>query len=164
MTISRLFWFRRWPAGEALTEMLHERVRRDYWGYADESFSPEELIGEPIRASAPRRLSGPARSHRKADVVRSFEHDCRHGGRADRSRWRCGRGLRFPASIWSPEAYYFGVAKVEHDQVLDYAARKNIPVAEAELYPAKRGGDPNRGRKKRAWKLKIVLFIPHATV
>ena len=40
---------------EAFAERLHERVRREFWGYAaDEAFTPEELIGEPYRGSAPR--------------------------------------------------------------------------------------------------------------
>ena len=38
---------------EAFAERLHERVRREFWGYApDEAFAPEELIGEPYGASA----------------------------------------------------------------------------------------------------------------
>ena len=38
--------------------------------------------------------------------------------------------------IGHPEAYYFGVAKVEHDQVLDYAERKGMPLRDAERWLA----------------------------
>ena len=47
----------------------------------------------------------------------------------------CGRARRSPASISShPESYYFGVAKVERDQVEDYARRKGMPVGEVERW------------------------------
>ena len=47
----------------------------------------------------------------------------------------CGRARRSPGSISShPESYYFGVAKVERDQVEDYASRKGMTVAEVERW------------------------------
>lgn len=47
---------------------------------------------------------------------------------------RCGPARRFRASISAIESYYFGVAKVERDQVLDYARRKDMPVTEVERW------------------------------
>ena len=48
---------------------------------------------------------------------------------------RCGRDHPYRGFIWrTPESYYFGVAKVERDQVEDYAERKAMPVRDVERW------------------------------
>ena len=56
---------------EAFAERMHERVRREFWGYApDEALAPDELIGEPYRGIRPAPgYPGPARPHREGDAV-----------------------------------------------------------------------------------------------
>ncbi len=56
---------------EAFAELMHENVRKDYWGYApDEALAPDELIGEPVsRHPSGTRLSGAAGSHGKGNAV-----------------------------------------------------------------------------------------------
>jgi len=55
---------------EAFAERLHQRVRREFWGYAaDEKLSAAELIAKPTAASVRARLSGLPRSHRKRGTV-----------------------------------------------------------------------------------------------
>ena len=57
---------------EALAEYMHARVRRELWGYApDESFTPQELIGEPYRGIRPAPgLSGATRPQREGHDLR----------------------------------------------------------------------------------------------
>lgn len=55
---------------EAFAELMHERVRKEFWAYApDEAFTPEELISEPYKGIRRRGLSGPARSYGKDHLV-----------------------------------------------------------------------------------------------
>ena len=58
---------------EAFAERLHERVRKEFWGYApDEAFTPADLIAESYqRHPAGARLSGAARPHREGDAVQA---------------------------------------------------------------------------------------------
>ncbi len=122
---------------EALTEMLHERVRRDYWGYADESFSPEELIGEPYQGIRPAPGYPAQPDHtEKQTLFDLLDATAATGVELTESMAMWPGASVSGLYLGHPEAYYFGVAKVEHDQVLDYAARKNIPVAEAERWLA----------------------------
>ena len=55
---------------EAFAEHMHERVRKEFWGYCNgESFSNEELISEAYRDKTSARLSGLSRSFRKRDFI-----------------------------------------------------------------------------------------------
>jgi 5-methyltetrahydrofolate--homocysteine methyltransferase len=119
---------------EALAEHTHERVRRELWGYAaDESFTPDELIGEPYRGirPAPGYPAQPDHSE-KTTIFELLD-----------AEQRIGVGLTESYSMWPgssvsglyfahPEARYFAVGRVQRDQVHDYAERKGITVAEAE--------------------------------
>jgi 5-methyltetrahydrofolate--homocysteine methyltransferase len=117
--------------------MLHERVRRDYWGYADESFSPEELIGEPYQGIRPAPGYPAQPDHtEKQTLFDLLDATAATGVELTESMAMWPGASVSGLYLGHPEAYYFGVAKVEHDQVLDYAARKNIPVAEAERWLA----------------------------
>ena len=57
---------------EAFAERMHQRVRKEFWGYApDETLAAEDLILEKIRRHpSGAGLSGPARSYREGDAVR----------------------------------------------------------------------------------------------
>ena len=123
---------------EALAEFMHMRVRREFWGYApDEPLAPEELIGESYRGirPAPGYPAEPDHSEKRT-LFRLLEAATRVGVNLTES---CAM---WPASSVSglyfahPQAHYFGVAKVERDQVEDYAARKGLSVVEAERWLA----------------------------
>ncbi|MFC0340715.1 methionine synthase [Paracoccus niistensis] len=123
---------------EALAEMVHERVRRDFWGYAaDEGFSPEELIAEPYRGIRPAPGYPAQPDHTEKETL-----FCLLDATAATGVELTESMAMWPGSSVSglylahPEAYYFGVAKVEADQVADYAARKGMTVAEAERWLA----------------------------
>ena len=121
---------------EALAEAMHARVRRELWGYApDEAFTPEELIGEPYKGIRPAPGYPAQPDHtEKATLFRLLDAERAIGVRLTESY------AMWPASsvsglyIAHPEAHYFGVAKVERDQVEDYAARKGMGFAEVERW------------------------------
>ena len=123
---------------EAFAEAMHARVRRELWGYApDEAFPPEELIAEPYRGIRPAPGYPAQPDHtEKATLFRLLDAERAIGVTLTESF------AMWPASsvsglyIAHPEAHYFGVAKVERDQVEDYAARKGMAVAEVERWLA----------------------------
>ena len=109
---------------EALAECMHARVRRELWGYApDESFTPQELIGEPYRGIRP--APGYPAQPDHSEKVTIFEL-------LDAER-RIGVSLTESYAMWPgssvsglyfahPDAKYFAVGRVQRDQVEDYAA------------------------------------------
>ncbi len=121
---------------EAMAELLHQRVRRDYWGYAaDESFAPEELIGEPYRGIRPAPGYPAQPDHtEKLTLFRLLDAEAATGVTLTESMAMWPGSSVSGLYIGHPDAYYFGVAKVERDQVQDYAARKGMTMAEAERW------------------------------
>ena len=121
---------------EAFAEAMHARVRRELWGYApDEAFAPEDLAAEPYAGIRPAPGYPAQPDHtEKATLFRLLDAERRIGVKLTESF------AMWPASsvaglyIAHPEAHYFGVAKVERDQVDDYAARKGMAVAEVERW------------------------------
>jgi 5-methyltetrahydrofolate--homocysteine methyltransferase len=123
---------------EAFAERLHQRVRREFWGYApDEALSNVELIGEKYRGirPAPGYPAQPDHSE-KATLFALLDGERRIGLKLTESfaMWPGASvcGLYFS----HPESHYFGVGKIERDQVEDYAARKGWTAAEAEKWLA----------------------------
>ncbi|MFV0291712.1 MAG: methionine synthase [Paracoccus sp. (in: a-proteobacteria)] len=121
---------------EALAELVHERVRRNHWGYAsDEALTNEELIAETYAGirPAPGYPAQPDHTEKRTlfDLL----------GATDATGVELTESMAmWPGSsvsgiyIGHPEAYYFGVAKVEADQVADYAARKGMDLAKVERW------------------------------
>ncbi|MEC7256190.1 MAG: vitamin B12 dependent-methionine synthase activation domain-containing protein, partial [Pseudomonadota bacterium] len=123
---------------EAMAEMLHQRVRREFWGYAgNETFTPEELIGEPYRGIRPAPGYPAQPDHtEKQTLFRLLRAEDTTGVTLTESMAMWPGSSVSGLYIGHPEAYYFGVAKVERDQVADYAARKGMTMAEAERWLA----------------------------
>ncbi|HRO12241.1 MAG TPA: vitamin B12 dependent-methionine synthase activation domain-containing protein, partial [Amaricoccus sp.] len=123
---------------EAFAELMHERVRREFWGYApDEGFTPEELIGEPYRGIRPAPGYPAQPDHtEKGTLFRLLDAE-RATGVALTDSYAMWPGSSVSGLYLShPESYYFGVAQVERDQVEDYARRKGMEVAELERWIA----------------------------
>ncbi|WP_127600354.1 methionine synthase [Nitratireductor alexandrii] len=121
---------------EAFAECMHERVRKDYWGYgADEAFTPEELIGEPYHGIRPAPGYPAQPDHtEKATLFGLLDAEATIGVKLTES-YAMWPGSSVSGLYFShPESYYFGVAKVERDQVEDYAARKGMEVAAVERW------------------------------
>jgi 5-methyltetrahydrofolate--homocysteine methyltransferase len=121
---------------EAFAEVMHARVRREFWGYAaDESLSPEELLGERYRGIRPAPGYPAQPDHtEKTTLFRLLNAQQRIGVSLTES-YAMWPGSSVSGLYFShPEAYYFGVAKVERDQVEDYARRKGMPIKEVERW------------------------------
>jgi 5-methyltetrahydrofolate--homocysteine methyltransferase len=123
---------------EAFAERMHARVRREFWGYApDEALSNEELILEKYRGIRPAPGYPAQPDHtEKATLFRLLDAEKKTGVKLTESfaMWPGSSvsGLYFG----NPESFYFGVGKIERDQVEDYAARKGWSVQEAERWLA----------------------------
>jgi 5-methyltetrahydrofolate--homocysteine methyltransferase len=121
---------------EAFAERLHEVVRKQYWGYAaDENIAPDELIGEPYQGIRPAPGYPAQPDHtEKATLFELLDAENAAGVSLTESYAMWPGSSVSGIYLSHPESYYFGVAKVEHDQVEDYAARKNMPVVEVERW------------------------------
>ncbi|MEE8134562.1 MAG: vitamin B12 dependent-methionine synthase activation domain-containing protein, partial [Gemmatimonadales bacterium] len=121
---------------EAFAERLHQRVRTEFWGYADgESVSNTQLIREQYRGirPAPGYPACPDHSQKFAlfDLLRV----------ADRIAMTLTEsGAMLPAASvcgWyfaHPDAYFFGLGNIGRDQVAAYASSKNIDITDAERW------------------------------
>ncbi len=123
---------------EAFAEAMHTRVRREFWPYApDESFAPDELHGEPYRGIRPAPGYPAQPDHtEKATLFTLLDAEARIGVRLTESFAMWPGSSVSGIYIAHPQAHYFGVAKIERDQVEDYAARKGMPAREVERWLA----------------------------
>ena len=121
---------------EAFAECLHERVRKEFWGYApDEAFVPDDLIGEPYQGIRPAPGYPAQPDHtEKVTLFRLLDAEANAGVSLTESMAMWPGSSVSGLYLSHPESYYFGVAKVERDQVEDYAARKDMKVAEVERW------------------------------
>jgi 5-methyltetrahydrofolate--homocysteine methyltransferase len=121
---------------EAFTELLHERVRKEYWGYVrEEHLTNEQLIHEEYMGIRPAPGYPACPDHtEKRKLFAMLDATRQIGVTLTESL------AMYPASSVSgwyfahPESKYFGVGKIEKDQVLDYAARKGMPLEEVERW------------------------------
>jgi len=127
---------------EAFAEHLHERVRREFWGYAaDEDLTNEEIVAERYQGirPAPGYPACPDHSEKRT-LFDLLEVEAATGIELTESF------AMLPASSVSgwyfahPESRYFGVGRIGRDQVEDYARRKGVSLAQAEAWLA-----PNLG-------------------
>ncbi|QIR84743.1 methionine synthase [Paracoccus sp. AK26] len=123
---------------EAMAEMLHERVRKELWGYgADETFSPQDLIGEPYKGIRPAPGYPAQPDHtEKLTLFRLLDAENATGVTLTESMAMWPGSSVSGLYIGHPDSYYFGVAKIEEDQARDYAARKGMDLAEVERWLA----------------------------
>jgi 5-methyltetrahydrofolate--homocysteine methyltransferase len=123
---------------EAMAELLHQRVRREHWAYApDESFAPDQLAGEPYRGIRPAPGYPAQPDHtEKLTLFRLLDATVATGVELTESMAMWPGSSVSGMYIGHPDAYYFGVARVERDQVADYAARKGMGLDEAERWLA----------------------------
>jgi 5-methyltetrahydrofolate--homocysteine methyltransferase len=127
---------------EALTEYLHERVRREFWAYdANENLTNDELIAENYRGIRPAPGYPACPDHtEKGKLWQLLEVESAIDLRLTDSY------AMFPTAAVSgfyfshPDAKYFSVGKIARDQVESYAERKGISLDEAEKWLA-----PNLG-------------------
>jgi 5-methyltetrahydrofolate--homocysteine methyltransferase len=123
---------------EAFAELMHERVRKEFWAYAaNETYSPEELIGEPYQGIRPAPGYPAQPDHtEKTTLFRLLDATAETGVELTESYAMWPGSSVSGLYIGHPESYYFGVAKVERDQVEDYASRKGMTIEEVERWLA----------------------------
>ncbi len=123
---------------EAFAERMHERVRREFWGYApDEALDNAALIEERYRGIRPAPGYPACPDHtEKRTLFDLLEAEARTGLSLTESfaMWPASSVSGFYFS--HPGAAYFGVGRIGRDQIEDYAARKGAPVAEIEKWLA----------------------------
>jgi 5-methyltetrahydrofolate--homocysteine methyltransferase len=121
---------------EACAEHFHERVRREIWGYAArESLTNDQLIQEQYQGIRPAPGYPACPDHtEKAKLWELLDAEKKAGIKLTESF------AMYPTAAVSgwyfshPEARYFGVGKIDRDQVEDYAQRKGMSVEEAERW------------------------------
>ena len=121
---------------EAFAERLHERVRREFWAYApDENLSNDDRIAEKYAGIRPAPGYPAQPDHTEKTTIFELLAAERRVGVSLTESFAMLPGSSVSGLYFShPEAHYFGVAKVERDQVEDYAARKGMAVAEVERW------------------------------
>ncbi|CAD0001376.1 MULTISPECIES: methionine synthase [Flavobacterium] len=115
---------------EAFAEYLHERVRKDFWGYdSDEALTNEELIKENYKGIRPAPGYPACPDHlEKPTIWKLLDVEKQIGVTLTESM------AMWPASSVSgyyfgnPKSKYFGLGKIKEDQVTDYAKRRNVPL------------------------------------
>ncbi len=123
---------------EAFAERLHERVRREFWGYApEEQLSKAELIAEAYRGIRPAPGYPACPDHTpKGPLFRLLDAGRNAGMQLTESF------AMLPASsvcgfyLSHPQSSYFAVGKIGRDQLEDYARRSGMSVQEAEKWLA----------------------------
>ena len=121
---------------EAAAEYLHERVRKEFWGYANnEDLSNDELIDEKYKGIRPAPGYPACPDHLEKNVIWSLlDVEKNTGIKLTESL------AMFPASSVSgyyfsnPDARYFGLGKIDNDQLEDYAKRRNISIDKAKKW------------------------------
>jgi 5-methyltetrahydrofolate--homocysteine methyltransferase len=123
---------------EAFAERLHKEVRTQLWGYAaDEATSVDDLIAEQYQGIRPAPGYPAQPDHtEKATLFRLLQAETNAGMALTESF-----AMRPPASVSGlyfghPGSHYFGVGKIDLDQVEDYARRKGWDVATCERWLA----------------------------
>ena len=121
---------------EAFAEALHEKVRKELWGYApDEQFTNEALIKEQYRGIRPAPGYPACPDHSLKPILFDMLDAEENTGLSLTESF-----AMWPTSAVSglyfghPESAYFGVATIGRDQLEDYAKRREVDLATAERW------------------------------
>ncbi|MBD3656106.1 MULTISPECIES: methionine synthase [Marinobacter] len=123
---------------EAFAERMHERVRKEFWGYAsDEAMANDDLIRERYRGIRPAPGYPACPDHTEKATLFNLLKPTENAGIELTEHF-----AMFPTAAVSgwyfahPESKYFAVGQIGRDQVEDYAERKGLSRAEAERWLA----------------------------
>jgi len=121
---------------EAFAERMHERVRKEFWGYADdESLSNEELIKEQYRGLRPAPGYPACPDHTEKRTLWELLKPEENAGMSLTESFAMLPTAAVSGWYFSnPTGRYFGTGKINKDQVEDYAQRKGISLEEAERW------------------------------
>ena len=123
---------------EAFAELLHEKLRKEYWGYAaNEAYSPAELIQESYAGIRPAPGYPAQPDHtEKITLFKLLDVENEIGLQLTDHMAMYPTAAVCGLYLAHPQAHYFGTGKITREQVSDYAVRKQIPFAEAERWLA----------------------------
>lgn len=123
---------------EAFAELLHEKVRKEIWGYVtSETLTNEELISEKYQGIRPAPGYPACPDHTEKQTIFDLLQATKNTGlqlTESMAMWPAAA-----VSGWyfaHPQSTYFGLGKISKDQVEDYARRKGMSVAEVERWLA----------------------------
>ncbi|GLS44653.1 methionine synthase [Methylobacterium brachythecii] len=121
---------------EAFAERMHERVRKEFWGYAaDETISIDDLVHEKYDGIRPAPGYPAQPDHtEKVTLFDLLKAERRIGVKLTESYAMWPGSSVSGLYIGHPQSHYFGVAKVERDQVEDYALRKAMDIRDVERW------------------------------
>ncbi len=123
---------------EAFAELLHEKIRKDYWGYAqEEHYDNEDLIKEAYQGIRPAPGYPACPDHTEKPLLFELMDVTNNTGISlteSMAMWPAASVSGFYFS--HPESKYFGLGKIYKDQVQDYASRKGMTVEEIEKWMA----------------------------
>lgn len=121
---------------EAFAELMHQQVRKKWWGYASqEHLANEELIKEKYQGIRPAPGYPACPDHTEKRTLFDLLQVEKHTGISLTESY-----AMYPASSVSgfyfshPESKYFGLGKIEQDQVSDYAQRKSMELKVIEKW------------------------------
>src|SRR6266850_1498506 len=122
---------------EAFTELLHERVRKEYWGYAaDEKLSSTELIAEKYRGIRPAPGYPACPDHTEKGALFELLSAGEAGITLTESYAMLPAASVRGFYLSHPDARYFAVDKIGEDQAADYARRKALALEQTERWLA----------------------------
>jgi 5-methyltetrahydrofolate--homocysteine methyltransferase len=123
---------------EALAERLHERIRREFWGYAsDENISNDEMIKEKYYGIRPAPGYPACPDHSEKQIIFDLLSVPENTGMHLTESFAMDPAASVSGFYFAhPEAKYFGVGKINKDQVIEYARRKGVDLAVMEKWLA----------------------------
>jgi len=123
---------------EAFAERMHERVRKEFWGYAQgENLSNEELVKEEYRGIRPAPGYPACPDHTEKGILWELIDPANNAGISITESYAMLPTAAVSGLYFShPESRYFGIGKIAKNQVEDYARRKGMTLSEAERWLA----------------------------
>ncbi len=123
---------------EAFAERLHERVRKEFWGYApEEALDNVALVREQYQGIRPAPGYPACPDHtEKRTLFRLLDAEAKAGMTLTESCAMLPGSSVSGYYFWHPQSHYFGLGRIGRDQVEDYARRKGMDIGEAERWLA----------------------------
>ena len=121
---------------EALTEYMHEKIRKDIWGYAkEENYNNEELIDEIYDGIRPAPGYTACPDHtEKLKIFSLLQAEKNIGISLTESMAMMPNSSVSGYYFAHPSSKYFTVGKIQDDQIEDYSKRKNMSINEVEKW------------------------------
>jgi 5-methyltetrahydrofolate--homocysteine methyltransferase len=121
---------------EAFAELMHKKVRREFWGYAqNETLLNEELIKEEYAGIRPAPGYPAQPDHTEKNTIwKLLDVEKNTGIILTESLAMVPTAAVSGLYVSHPQSHYFGIGKLNKEQIEDYAKRKNMQVEEVERW------------------------------